>query len=103
MQVSIPEKVTIERVTHIDSDGHGFYIWIMFDNHTFAKTGHGTKEEVYEAARTVHDGAPSMFALWTFHHESLGKETKLAQGMSRDLGKILRPETWGKPHNPFTD
>ena len=105
MKIPIPEKIAIEveRVTIVDSDDPKFYAWIMFDNHAFTKTKTGTKEEVCEDVRTVHDGDRSMFALWTLHHESLGKETKLAQGWSEDIGNMLRPETWGKPHNPFAD
>ena len=103
MEISISEKITVERVTTIDPDSSGFYAWIMFDNHIFSKTKIGTKEEVCEDVRTVHDGDRSMFALWALHHESLDKETKLAQGRSKDMGNMLRPETWGKPHNPFVD
>lgn len=103
MRISIPEVAKIERVTHIDSDGTGFYAWIMFDNHTFARTLPGTKEEVCKQVRAVHDGDRSMFAMYSLHHESLDKETKLVHGFARDMGKMLQPETWGKTHNPLTD
>lgn len=99
MKISVPEKVTVERITQFDSDGPGFYAWVMHDNHTFTKTLTGTIHEVAERVETIQHNKG--MALYSLHHDSLDKETKLVT--SRDIGKITAPETWLKPYNPLID
>ena len=99
MQITEKFKTTIERETSIDPNESGFYAWVMHDNHTFTKTKLGTTNATAERVLAI-KGTRGM-ALYSLHHESLDKETKLVT--TRDIGKITAPDTWMKPHNPFVD
>lgn len=98
-EIVVEEVVTTKRKIGIDPKGGGFYASVMHDNHTFTQTKPGTLVEVEHQMESI--VKERGLALFTLHHESLDRNTKLIT--SRNIDNMRITSLWMKPYNPFLD